>query len=101
MEIQLPLNINKEEPVISANSLVVIGTNGAGKSSFGRALLTRYDDRALKISGLHALFITGQPDEHTPSDEWMQLQMLIKERLLLPRITEYEKMILRLQREEF
>ena len=101
MEIQLPLNINKEEPVISANSLVVIGTNGAGKSSFGRALLTRYADRALKISGLHALFITGQPDEHTPSDEWMQLQMLIKERLLLPRITEYEKMILRLQREEF
>ncbi len=101
MEIQLPLNINKEEPVISANSLVVIGTNGAGKSSFGRALLTRYADRALKISGLHALFITGQPDEHTPSDEWMPLQMLIKERLLLPRITEYEKMILRLQREEF
>ena len=101
MEIQLPLNINKEDPVISANSLVVIGTYGAGKSSFGRALLTRYADRALKISGLHALFITGQPDEHTPSDEWMQLQMLIKERLLLPRITEYEKMILRLQREEF
>lgn len=101
MEIQLPLNIHNEKPVISTNSLVIIGTNGAGKSSFGRDLLTRYAGRALKISGLHALFITGQPDEHTSSDEWMQLQTLIKERLLLPRVTEYEKMILRLQREEF
>ncbi len=101
MEITLPLNINNERLTVSTNLLVVIGTNGAGKTSFGRDIISRYPESGQKISGLHALFITGNPIDQSELNEWSNVQELIKERLLLPRITEYEKMILRLQHEEY
>lgn len=100
MEILLPRHINKENPVISTRTLVVIGTNGVGKSSFGKDLLKRYPEKAQNICGLHALFITTQEDKAN-ADDWWQMSTLINERMRLPRITEYEKMILRLQHEEF
>lgn len=102
MEIRLPRHIHNEHPVIMTRILVVIGTNGIGKSSFGKDLQKRYPDKALNISGLHALFITTQPEENkADKEDYWQMQMLINERMRLPRITEYEKLILRLQHEEF
>lgn len=101
MEIFLPSNVNKNETSVDTRCLVVIGTNGIGKTSFGKALAKRYQDISVNISGLHALFIPCQPVEKTDSNNWPQIQDLIKERILQPRITEYEKLILRLQREEF
>lgn len=101
MEIQLPLNANRKSASVDTRCLVVIGTNGIGKSSFGKAIAGKYPGKSVLISGLHALFISNQPGEKKDGDGWLQLQTLIKERLMLPRITEYEKMIVRLQQEEF
>ena len=97
MEIVLPQHTDQAVRQIETRTLVVIGTNGAGKSSFGRDLLKRYPERAQNISGLHALFMSN------PSDDmhWMQQQTLLQEQLLLPRMTAYERLILRLQHEEF
>ena len=81
--------------------LVVIGANGAGKSSFGRDLLERYAGQAKRISGIHALFISDDESKLSASNEFARLQSMIKERLFMPRISEYEKLILQLQSEEF
>ncbi len=101
MEISLPRHIHQAQMTVTTRTLVVIGTNGAGKSSFGKDLLKRYPERAQNICGLHALFITTPPEEQAANDDWWQMSALINERLRLPRITEYEKLILRLQHEEF
>ncbi len=48
------------------------------------------------------MLYSSPPSQETKNDEgWLQLQTLIKERLLLPRITDYEKLIVQLQQEEF
>ena len=58
MELTLPTQLNATEPtVLDTKVLVVIGANGAGKSSFGRDLLERYADNSKKISGMHLLEI--------------------------------------------
>lgn len=102
MELTLPTKANAQEPILlEANTLVVLGTNGAGKSSFGRDLLERYAGMAIKISGIHALFISSDNGNIPDSGEFRRIQSMIKERLFMPRISEYEKLILRLQAEEF
>ena len=48
MELTLPTKVNVTHPImLDTKILVVIGANGAGKSSFGRDLLefTVYDQR--------------------------------------------------------
>lgn len=56
MELTLPSKLNASETIVlDTNVLVVIGANGAGKSSFGRDLLERYSDNSKKISGMHSL----------------------------------------------
>ena len=58
MELTLPTKVNVTHPImLDTKILVVIGANGAGKSSFGRDLLERYAGQAKRISGIHALFI--------------------------------------------
>lgn len=102
MELTLPTKLNVVSPVtLDTNILVVIGANGAGKSSFGRDLLERYAGRSEKISGIHALFISSDEPKSSDPNEFARLQSMIKERLFMPRISEYEKLILRLQSEEF
>ena len=101
MKIKLPLNINHKEEHVDTQCLVVIGTNGIGKSSVGKMIASQYPDKSTIISGLHALFISTQPGDKKDDEGWLQLQTLIKERLLLPRITDYEKLIVQLQQEEF
>ena len=60
MELTLPTKVNVTHPImLDTKILVVIGANGAGKSSFGRDLLERYAGQAKRISGIHALFISG------------------------------------------
>ena len=81
--------------------IALIGANGAGKSSFGRDLLERYAGQAKRISGIHALFISDDESKLSASNEFARLQSMIKERLFMPRISEYEKLILQLQSEEF
>ena len=71
------------------------------KDSFGRDLLERYAGQAKRISGIHALFISDDESKLSASNEFARLQSMIKERLFMPRISEYEKLILQLQSEEF
>lgn len=55
MELTLPTKVNVTHPImLDTKILVVIGANGAGKSSFGRDLLERYAGQAKRISGIHA-----------------------------------------------
>ena len=50
MELTLPSKLNASETIVlDTNVLVVIGANGAGKSSFGRDLLERYSDNIMMI----------------------------------------------------
>lgn len=107
MELTLPTKLHAGEPVkLNARVVVVIGANGIGKSSFGRDILERYPERAEKISGLRALFIeseepSGAAEGGKEGNEFARLQSMIKERLFMPRLSEYEKLILHLQNEEF
>lgn len=102
MELILPNKQNNSLPtILDTRLLVIIGANGAGKSSFGRDLLKRYADQAQKISGMHGLFINNEDSTETEGNELSRLQSMITERLFMPRLSEYEKLILRLQSEEF
>lgn len=103
MKLTLPRKSNATQPIqLDTNVLVVIGANGTGKSTFGQDILNRYPEQARKISGLHALFLSNQEKEETPEgNEFSHLQTLIKERVFMPRLSEYEKLILQLQSEEF
>ena len=102
MELTLPTKVNVTHPImLDTKILVVIGANGAGKSTFGRDLLERYVGQATRISGIHALFISDDESKLSASNEFARLQSMIKERLFMPRISEYEKLILQLQSEEF
>lgn len=102
MELTLPTKLNVSHAItLDTEILVVIGANGAGKSSFGRELLERYAGQAEKISGLHALFINNENMNLPDDNEFSRLQSMIKERLFMPRLSEYEKLILQLQEEEF
>lgn len=103
MELTLPPRLNTSEPIVlDTKVLVVIGANGAGKSSFGRDLLERYTDNSTRISGMHSLFISSN-EETAPlkGNELARLQSMIAERIFIPRLSDYEKLILRLQSEEF
>ena len=102
MELTLPTKVNVTHPImLDTKILVVIGANGAGKSSFGRDLLESIAGQAKRISGIHALFISDDESKLSASNEFARLQSMIKERLFMPRISEYEKLILQLQSEEF
>lgn len=103
MELILPNKLNTTQPIIlESKVLVVIGANGAGKSSFGRDLQERYAGQAQKISGMRALFISNDVETtRQEGNELDRLQSMIAERLFMPRLSEYEKLILRLQSEEF
>lgn len=66
MELILPTKLNALEPtVLETKVLVVIGANGAGKSSFGRDLQERYAENAKKISGMHSLFLCSNEGDST------------------------------------
>ena len=102
MELTLPTKLNTSEPIVlDTNVLVVIGANGAGKSSFGRDLLERYSGNSKKISGMHSLFISSEESVSIEGNELARMQSMIAERIFMPRLSDYEKLILRLQSEEF
>ncbi|WP_102408837.1 DUF4435 domain-containing protein [Parabacteroides bouchesdurhonensis] len=104
MELTLPKKLNASQPItLETKGLVVIGVNGAGKSSFGKCLLDQYGSLAKKISGIHALFINNNVEDPISEEdnEFSRLQSMITERLFMPRLSEYEKLILHLQSEEF
>ena len=103
MDLILPTNQNTSAPItLDTKVLVVIGANGAGKSSFGRNLHQRYAGQSVWISGMHSLFLCSEENK-TPANgnELTRLQSMIAERLFIPRMSEYEKLILHLQTEEF
>ena len=102
MKLSLPTKENATNPIsLDTQILVVIGANGAGKSSFGRDLAERYANKAKQISGIHALFINENESQATVPNESSRLQSIIKKRLTMPYLTEYERLILQLQNEEF
>ena len=87
---------------INTPLLVVIGTNGSGKSSFGKDLCKRYKEKALRISGMHALVLNNEePEVPINLNEISRLQSLVASRLFIPRMSDYEKLMLHLQTEEF
>ncbi len=89
MEIILPQRLAScGTEKITTDRLVVIGANGAGKSSFGKDLLSRYGKQAVKISGYRSLFIRNKPADLTASSSSI-------------RLSAYEKLVIRLQKEEF
>ncbi len=103
MEIILPKNRQtKVQRQIDTQILVVLGANGSGKSFFGKDLCDRYENKSIRISGMHALFL-GSQDTDTPirMNELNRLQSMITDRLFMPRLSDYEKLILHLQTEEF
>ena len=58
MEIILPKNRQtKVQRQIDTQILVVLGANGSGKSFFGKDLCDRYENKSIRISGMHALFL--------------------------------------------
>ena len=104
MDLILPTNQNTSVPVtLDTKVLVVIGANGAGKSSFGRNLHQRYAGQSVWISGMHSLFLSSEEKQGSgrTATSWPRLQSMIAERLFMPRMSEYEKLILHLQTEEF
>lgn len=103
MELILPANRKASAPVtLDTEVLVVIGANGSGKSSFGRDLYQRYTGKSVWISGMHALFLSSEENDlPAEGNELARLQSMITERLFVPRLSEYEKLILHLQTEEF
>ena len=103
MDLILPTNQNTSAPVtLDTKVLVVIGANGAGKSSFGRNLHQRYAGQSVWISGMHSLFLSSEENKAPVNgNELTRLQSMIAERLFIPRMSEYEKLILHLQTEEF
>jgi predicted ATPase len=103
MELILPTNQNTSAPIsLESKVLVVIGANGSGKSSFGKDLFKRYAETAVWISGMHSLFINNEENSSaTDGNELTRLQSMITERLFMPRLSDYEKLILHLQTEEF
>lgn len=102
MKITLPTKENATDPILlDTKILVVIGANGAGKSSFGRDLAEKYKGQAKQISGIHALFLSNSESNLPSSSEHTRFKSLLKKRLTMPYLTEYEQLILRLQSEEF
>lgn len=101
MELILPLKQGTTQALkVQSRVFVVIGTNGVGKSSFGRDLLRRYPQQAEKISGLHALFLSDKDPEEQDCMPTVW-QSWLKDRMAVPRLSEYEKLMLLLQHEEY
>lgn len=99
MELILPIKEKQQDADrIQARVLVVIGTNGVGKSSFGRDLEKRYPEQAEKISGLHALFSNNSSQEQEALLSW---QSILQKRMVMPDLSAYERLILHLQNEEY
>lgn len=102
MELRLPQKQDVADPILlNTKTLVVIGANGAGKSSFGKELMRTYPDQAEKISGMRALFIQTENDIPLQEDQVSRVQKMIVERMFVPRLSEYEKLMIHLQAEEF
>ncbi|WP_080903701.1 DUF4435 domain-containing protein [Parabacteroides sp. Marseille-P3160] len=100
MEFKLPANVDKKVPTIDAHTLVVIGANGAGKTSFGKEIVRQHPDEAIYISGLHGLFVNFRGSVDSLID-LKSFHRLIADRLLSSPLSDYERLILQLQQEEF
>lgn len=94
MDLTLPRQLHPDSSaeLQDVHILLVIGVNGSGKTSFGNDLASRYPQLAERISGMHALFI------NTPANS---LDDLMDRRMPRPLFSEYEKLVMRLQQEEF
>jgi ABC-type cobalamin/Fe3+-siderophores transport system ATPase subunit len=104
MEIKLPRRQYKDKGkpfIVDSGNIVVIGANGSGKSSFGREIKKQYPESTLWISGMHALFINAADDDIRDFSELDKLASFVRNRINAPKISEYERLMLRLQSEEF
>lgn len=102
MDINLPARLRGERITLTnTNVLVILGANGAGKSSFGRELINAYPKQAKRIAGLPALYLEPLMKRSMPSNTISRVEELLETRFRTPRMTEYEKLLLALQHEEF
>lgn len=94
MKLILPEKINNTSPTIleDVGILLLIGANGSGKSSFGKYLSDQYPDIAEHISSIRALFVSNQSVNRNKNP---------LEQLFTPLLSDYEKLMIQLQKEEF
>lgn len=81
------------------NTIVIIGANGAGKSSFGKELAKQYKGHKEFISGVSSLYLKRQ-EGNTPQSNVSFLQSALSGNGVSV-LSDYEKLIIRLQGEEF
>jgi ABC-type dipeptide/oligopeptide/nickel transport system ATPase component len=80
------------------NTVVIIGANGAGKSLFGKEMGRLHQGPSQRISGVSSLYLNRQED--VPRNNLDYLQDVLSGRSV-SLLSEYEKLVIRLQSEEF
>lgn len=82
-----------------ANALVIIGANGAGKSSFGNELSQLHAGCSERISGVSSLYLNRKDNGEARSNLVILQNVLSGQSVSV--LSEYEKLMIRLQSEEF
>lgn len=103
MKLVLPKKLNgKTNEVLDTqkiNTIVVIGANGAGKSSFGKELGKQYTGHTEILSGVSSLYLKRERSDNLENSlSFLQSALSGKS---VPVLSDYEKLIIRLQSEEF
>lgn len=103
MKLTLPQKRNEKAGAVldtqTANTVVIIGANGAGKSSFGKELIRQHQGVSERISGLSSLYLKREEFEG-PVNNLALLQSALSGRSVQV-LSEYEKLVIRLQSDEF
>lgn len=103
MKLLLPKKLNgRTDEVLDTqktNTVVIIGANGAGKSSFGKALGKQYTGHTELISGVSSLYLKREEGDK-PWNNLSFLQSALSGNSV-PVLSDYEKLMIHLQSEEF
>ncbi len=104
MKLSLPKRINKRADEVldtqKANTVIIVGANGAGKSSFAKELGKKYSGPTEYISGVSSLYLKRETIDDMPVNNLSLLQSALSKDSV-PVLSEYEKLMIRLQTEEF
>ncbi|WP_085536296.1 DUF4435 domain-containing protein [Massilibacteroides vaginae] len=103
MKLVLPKKLNGGASEVldtqKINTVVIVGANGAGKSSFAKELGNQYAGHTELISGVSSLYLKREGEE-APWNNLSFLQSALSGNSV-PVLSEYEKLMIRLQSEEF
>ncbi|MDD4514368.1 DUF4435 domain-containing protein [Massilibacteroides sp.] len=103
MKLILPKKLNTPTVGVldtqKTNTVVIIGANGSGKSSFAKELAKLHPGASERISGVSSLYLSRQESD-IPQNNLAFLQTILSGNSVSV-LSEYEKLIIRLQSEEF